>query len=169
MNNKSASIRALLHQNPDGMDYEELSRHTGVARDKISAFVAALIGQGDVKPYEVDGRRIFKYCGDPKRVGPRDEIERQPVVRKVDFNLDAAPGSPAPAKKGNVVTHKFERKESAGADLQALTLQNIIAAASVLAACVREHVELDESEELKRAVKGFELAERIHEAAAAQP
>lgn len=80
VNNKSASIRTLLSQHPDGLGYDDISRYTGVARDRVGAFVAALISSGDVKPYEFPERgRVFKYVGDPKRAGSR--VEHPPKER----------------------------------------------------------------------------------------
>jgi hypothetical protein len=163
VSNASANIRAVLHQNPDGMDYDQICRATGIARDKVSSFVAALMGQGDVKPYEIDGRRIFKYAGDPSRVGPRvrekepasvPQIPRFTATRAVQTEPIVVPPS-IPAKING----------SPRPDLQALSVENVITAASSLAAAVREHVDMEGADELQRAVRAFELAERIHEAA----
>lgn len=74
MSNKSKSVLALLRQHEDGLGYDDLSRYTGIARDKIASFVAVLITASEVKAYEFPDRgRIFKAVVDPKRAGPRKE------------------------------------------------------------------------------------------------
>jgi hypothetical protein len=193
VNSKAANIRALLYQHPDGMGYAQLSSATGIARDKIAAHVASLMTGGDVKPFIVNGERLFKYVGDPAKVTQRDvQPQSRPAPIRVvnlcpdDAALETAQKEAAEAayercnpavKPQDIPSFRSAPKESAveekppatnGADLQALVIENIVSAAAHLAAMVRENVEdLDECPELARAVKGFELAEKIHEAARA--
>lgn len=72
MNNKAASLRTLLHDNPAGLNYDELCKYTGIARDRIATHMAGLIREGDAKEYELAGRgRFFRFTGDPRRIAPR--------------------------------------------------------------------------------------------------
>lgn len=80
MNSKAASIRTLLRDTPEGMDYDQLSNHTGIARDRIAAHVAGLLTSGDAKKF-MDGERVFfKFSGDPARVGDR-RGDQQPTTK----------------------------------------------------------------------------------------
>lgn len=62
MNNKAASVRALLNDHPEGLGYDAIAKGTGIARDSIGKHIANLLIAGDVKGYEFnDGRgRVFK-------------------------------------------------------------------------------------------------------------
>lgn len=92
MNNKAASLRALLYDHPDGLNYDELCKYTGIARDSIYAHMAGLVHEGDAKAYELPARgRFFKFTGDPRRVGPR---------HLADAPTKAAPSNAAARSEG---------------------------------------------------------------------
>lgn len=100
VNNKSASIRALLSMHPDGLGYDDICRHTGIARDKIAAFTSVLITAGDIKAFIVEGdRRIFKYVGDPKRAGPRN-LDQPVATPKKQRDTPAVEKAPKAAPVG---------------------------------------------------------------------
>lgn len=115
MNNKAASLRTLLRDHPDGLGFDELSRYTGIARDRIGAHVASLLSNGDAKAFEIPGRgRIFKFAGDPKRVGPRFPDQIPTVTHKAaattqpassrDDAARAAPSTAAEPKNAETST-----------------------------------------------------------------
>lgn len=191
MNNKSASIRALLHQSPEGLGYDELSKHTGIARDRIAAFVSVLITAGDVKPYEFAGRgRVFKYVGDPRRVGPRVQIDAEkktsapvaPPRQTVETPKEPEPAAPQaerqeiassrraadaidPATKPAVAAAPTRSVE---AELLAISVDLLTAATKRLTAEVRELIsDMDHVEEINAALEGAELASRLYEKAKA--
>lgn len=211
MSNKSAAIRTALAGRPAGMDYDQLSQATGIGRDRITSFLSVMLGNGDVKAFLEDGKRIFKYSGDPDRAGPRvadstapaplqrtpmppartvrgsasldDSGHERPPAVSLGAQKPAPPSASAqspPLREGaesaaaagprvqsedvpSYLPGPPRRIDTNGAELEALTLDNVLAAAAHLAAVVRDQVdEWEGCEGIAHAVKGYELAERIY-------
>ena len=93
LNSKSASIRALLRDHPDGLGYDEICKGTGIARDRIGSALTPLLMAGDIKGYEIPGRgRVFKIAD--KAAGKVRERAPEQTPTK------AAPPQPKPSQQG---------------------------------------------------------------------
>lgn len=122
---KTSLLRAVLERHPDGLGYDELSRLTNTARDKIGAAVAKLINAGDVKPYEfADRGRVFKLVGVQASIGPTPKSKPAlPVVRHVAsppervVTLDGEPLYPPSEPAAPPVAGNTETPASQGAEL----------------------------------------------------
>lgn len=106
MNQRAASVRALLADHPEGMGYDELSKRTGIPRDKIGKPVGDLLVARDIKRFVIDGRgEIFRFSGDQQTIGTRRQEQQpapKPTVPQKESKLDGIPlsslGKPAAPK-----------------------------------------------------------------------
>lgn len=188
MNRWASDVLAAIESNPDGLDYAGLCRLTGLARDRIAKHVQTVVQTGLVKAYVINGELLYK----PTKLAKIDPI---PEPAKASAGLLDTATPPTVPSSARVVRPLDEPREPAmrvapieipqfikeavtmgdrpplppSEKLQALTLENVITAAAHLAAAVEDAVDLDDegSADLARAVRGFKLAERIHELAKA--
>lgn len=104
-------------------------------------------------PEPLRARRISTEPAEEETTMPRGVYERKPKGEKKD-----AP--PQERKK-----RKWTRREKPADDLKALATEALIAAARHLHASVLEQVEFEGNEDLVRAIRSFELADKISKAA----
>jgi hypothetical protein len=162
MNRWVSAVRDAIAESPDGIDYAGLCQATGIARDKIGKHVQAVVAQGEAKAYIIDGAFLYKPTNGASGPHVQTAVAERPALEIPAFIK--ANGEFHILKEA---TAMGDRPPAIRTNLHELALENVIAAASHLAAAVRENVELDECPDLSRAVKQFDLAERIHEAAKA--
>jgi hypothetical protein len=101
-------------------------------------------------PEPLRARRISTEPAEEGPAMPRGVYERKPKGEK---------------KEGEKPKRKWTRRAKPSEDLKAMAAEALLDAARHLHATVIDQVEISESEELQRAVRSFELADKISKAA----
>lgn len=135
LKNRAAAVRYALFDNPDGLGYDELSKGTGIARDRIAAHIGNLLVAGDIKAYEFPGRgRVFKITSQgADRVGERaadqvpaksTAVAREQSAPSRDATARAAPSNVADRKPADEsLAPATDRASESAATRQAVAAQ----------------------------------------------